>query len=288
MATVSASSTAAANGPRPLNADPPPPPNAPRARRASFAMLKRPCSPANPCLSFALLVTFCSAPVVYFYSALDSGEIRRAGINNIQPNSVAGSFSFNGGGTGNAYADFLLGYLNKSSVEVQSNYLVVRTWADALFAQDDWKVSPKLTLNLGLRWQYDPSWTEAHHQLASFNPYTLAWIQNGVNGAPEGSIETHWKEYAPRVGFSWNPRGGFVVHGGYGITYPGVFGHGRGGDGNPSPNVLATTQINPGTYITNLPTIILPSVNPTPLAIWQGEYAYYTPYQIASGVGLTL
>jgi len=41
-------------------------------RRPSFATLKRPCSPANPCLSFALLVIFSSAPVVYFYSALDS------------------------------------------------------------------------------------------------------------------------------------------------------------------------------------------------------------------------
>ena len=209
------------------------------------------------------------------------GEIRNAYIHNIQPNAVDGSFSFNGSGTGNAFADFLIGYLYKSSIEVQSNYLQVHTWADALYLQDDWKFKRNLTLNLGARWQYDPSWTEANHQLASYDPYTLTWTQNGLNGAPEGSIETHWKEFAPRLGFAWNPRVGLVVHGGYGITFPGLLGHGRGGDGNPSPNILATTQINPGTYISNLPAVVLP-VAGAPLANWQAEYGTYTPYHQAA------
>jgi hypothetical protein len=211
------------------------------------------------------------------------GEIRRAAINNIQPNQVDGSFSFNGSGTGNAFADFLIGYLYKSSVQVQSNYLQVRTWADALYAQDDWKLKRNLTLNLGVRWQYDPSWTSANNELASFDPYNLTWDQNGVNGTPEGSIQTHWREFAPRAGFAWNPRNGLVVRGGYGITYPGLLGHGRGGDGNVSPNLLAATSINPGTYISSLPTINLPAATGSaPLADWQAEYFYYTPYNQAA------
>jgi hypothetical protein len=205
------------------------------------------------------------------------GEIRHAHINNIQPNQVAGSFAFNGSGTGNAFADFLLGYLYKSSIEVQSDYLKVHTWADALYAQDDWKFKRNLTLNLGVRWQFDPSWTSPNHDLASFNPYTLTWTQNGLNGAPEGSIETHWKEFAPRIGFEWNVRSGLVVRGGYGISFPGLLGHGRGGDGNVSPDILASTQINPGTYISNLPAVVLPN-GTAPLALWQGEYNTYTPY----------
>jgi len=209
------------------------------------------------------------------------GEIRRASINNIQPNDVAGSFSFNGKGTGNGYADFLIGYLASSTVQVQSDYLEVRTWADAAYVQDDWKVKQKLTLNLGLRWQYDPSWTEAHHELASFNPYNLTWTQNGLNGAPEGSIETHWKEFAPRLGFAWNPRSGLVVRSGYGITFPGVLGHGRGGDGNPSPNLLATTNILPGTYISNLPPVLQPTPD-APLSVALGSYQTYTPYHQAA------
>jgi hypothetical protein len=210
------------------------------------------------------------------------GEIRRAHINNIQPNDVTGGFNFNGNGTGNAFADFLIGYLAKSTVQVQNTYLESRTWSDGLFVQDDWKLTSNLTLNLGLRWQYDPSWREVHHQLVSFNPYTtdFAWTQNGANGAPDGSIETHWKEFAPRLGFAWNPRAGLVVHGGFGVTYPGVLGHGRGGDGNPSPNILSSTQINPGTYIANLPAINLPVLN-APLTAGEAEYSTYTPYHQA-------
>ncbi|MGD0479698.1 MAG: TonB-dependent receptor [Terracidiphilus sp.] len=212
------------------------------------------------------------------------GEIRHAAINNIQPNQLDGSFDFNGNGTGNAFGDFLIGYLYKSTVQVQTNYLQVHSWADALYAQDDWKISKNLTFNLGVRWQFDPSWTSPNKELASFDPYNLTWIQNGVNGAPAGSIETHWKEFAPRLGFAWTPRKDLVVRGGYGMTYPGVLGHGRGGDGNVSPNLLAQTQINPGTYISALPTIGLPAATgAAPLADYQGEYFYYTPnHQAAS------
>lgn len=209
------------------------------------------------------------------------GEIRRASINNIQPNDVAGAFTFNGNGTGNGYADFLIGYLATSTVQVQSEYLRVRTWADAAYAQDDWKIRRRWTLNLGLRWQYDPSWTSANNGLASFDPYNLTWTVNGLNGAPQGSAQTHWKEFAPRLGFAWNPRSGLVVRGGYGITFPGSLGHGRGGDGNPSPDVLATTTIQPGTYISNLPPVIEP--DPTaPLTDALAEYSTYTPYHQAS------
>jgi hypothetical protein len=205
------------------------------------------------------------------------GEIRHANIDNIQPNQLTGAFSFNGNGTGNAYADFLIGYLNKSSAQVQTDYLKVRGWADALFVQDDFKLTPHLTLNLGLRWQYDASWTSPLKQLANFNPYSLTWEQNGVN-APAGAIDRHWKDFAPRVGFAYNPWGGFVVRGGYGITYPGYWGHGRGGDASPSPNVLSTTTIPGGTYISNLPAFVLPQLN-APLTLAQAQYSTYTPRQ---------
>ncbi len=212
------------------------------------------------------------------------GEIDHIHINNIQPNDLTGNFVFSGTGaglgvgSGNPYANFLLGYLSQSSVQVQQQYVHSSTWSDALFFQDDWKVRRNLTLNLGLRWQYDPSWTEKNNLFAVFNPYTLQWYQNGVNGNPRGSIQTHWKEFAPRVGFAWNPRNNLVLRGGYSLTFPGILGHGRAGDGNVSPNVLASTPIAAGTFLSNLPAIQLPNPG-SPLTFAEAEYNLYTPYK---------
>jgi outer membrane receptor protein involved in Fe transport len=214
--------------------------------------------------------------VVGRHSFKFGGEIRRYSIDNIQPNRLTGEFIFNGAGTGNPFADFLIGYLGNSRVDQQSQFLSSRAWSNAFFVQDDWKVTPRLTLNLGLRWQYDPSFHEINHQTASFNPHTLTWERFGVNGVPEGAIDTHWKQFGPRVGFAWNMFGNFVLRGGYGISYPGFLGHGRAGDAEPSPNLLTQTHIAPGTYLSTLPPIAVPDPN-APLTLGQASYVMYIP-----------
>lgn len=190
-------------------------------------------------------------------------QFRRYAINNYQPNDVAGNFVFLGGQTSNAFADFLLGTMSGgSSVQVQNVMVESRAWAGAYFAQDDFKLNRKLTLNLGLRWQWDNSFHELHNGLANFNPYTGDWEQAGVN-APATQMNSWSTEIGPRIGFAWNPVSGFVVRGGYGIMYPGFAGHGRAGNGNPGPNLLATTPLNAGTEWSSLP----PITNPSPSAI---------------------
>ena len=189
-------------------------------------------------------------------------EFRRYSIDNYQPNNVAGSFSFSGSQTANAFADFLFGAVNNGSVNVQNAMLSTRAWSYSLFIQDDFKLSPKLTLNLGLRWQYDQSFREVHNGLAFFNPYTAEWEQFGVN-APDTPFDPSRKQFGPRIGFAWNPVSSFVVRAGYGIMFPAAVGHGRAGDGEPGRNLLANTPIPAGTNWSNLPQI----TNPDPSAI---------------------
>jgi hypothetical protein len=189
-------------------------------------------------------------------------EFRHYSIDNYQPNGVVGGFNFSGSQTGNGFADFLFGVMNNGQVQVQNTFVSSRAWSYALFVQDDFKLTPKLTLNLGLRWQYDQSFHEIHHGDAFFNPYTAQWEQFGVN-APDTTFNPSKKEFGPRIGFAWSTFGGLVVHGGYAIMFPGAVGHGRAGDGQPGPNLLANTTFSPGTNWGSLPAV----TNPSPSAI---------------------
>jgi hypothetical protein len=209
-------------------------------------------------------------------------EFRHYSINNYQPNAVDGSFKFDGSQTGNAFADFLFGAIAQGGhVQVQNAYVSSRAWSYNFFVQDDFKLSAKLTLNLGLRWQYDQSFREIHHGDAFYEPCAVAfthgactphWEQFGIN-APDTTFDPSKKQFEPRVGLAWNPRGGFVVRGGYGIMHPGAIGHGRAGDGEPGPNLLANTQFNAGTNWGNLGTI----TSPDPTQITAPIPASYLP-----------
>jgi hypothetical protein len=201
------------------------------------------------------------------HSVKIGGQGDHYSIDNYQPNDVVGNFSFTGSLTGNAFADFLFGVMNKGSVQVQPLLVSSRAWSYSFFVQDDIKLTPKLTLNAGLRWQYDQSFTEQHHGNAFFNPFTGAWQQFGVN-APETTFDPSKKQFEPRVGLSWNPAGGFVVRAGYGIMHPGFVGHGRAGDGQPGPNLLRGTSLGAGTqWDSPLPVDIPPSDVTAPIPV---------------------
>ena len=197
-------------------------------------------------------------------------------IDNYQPNDVTGNFTFDGSATaspaspGSPFADYLFGIPKKSSkIQGQPTFVSSRAWSYALFVQDDIKLTPKLTLNAGLRWQYDGSFHELHHGDAFFNPCAVLysspgcvphWVQFGVDDAPDTTFDPSKHQFEPRVGLAWNPAAGFVVRAGYGIMHPGFVGHGRAGDGQPGPKLLWSSGFRGSQWDTAQPRCPIPTV----------------------------
>jgi hypothetical protein len=121
--------------------------------------------------------------------------------------------------------DFLLGNVQNGTILVGDPTTASRTRSYAGFFQDDWRIKPRLTLNLGMRYEYDGRPHEAHNYIANFdpdvNPVTSpAIVQVGGKGLPPMWKATY-RDFAPRVGVAWDVRGNgkTVVRAGAGVFY---------------------------------------------------------------------
>jgi hypothetical protein len=123
---------------------------------------------------------------------------------------------------GNGIATELLGWSTGGSRGVMVSVPYLTNQEHAAYFQDDWKITRRLTLNLGLRYDtYVPDVEKSNH-IANFNLATLTLGYAGVNGVSSSAgKEIRHKNFGPRVGFAWDPSGTgkMVVRGGYGISY---------------------------------------------------------------------
>jgi hypothetical protein len=120
----------------------------------------------------------------------------------------------------NQYAAFLLGLVGTASKSVQNELMTGREWQHGLFFRDRWTVSPKLTLDLGLRWEYYPIMHRADRGLERVDLDTLDVIIGGVGGNPENvGLKASWDNFAPRLGAIYRVDDKSVLRSGYGITY---------------------------------------------------------------------
>ncbi|MGH9688735.1 MAG: TonB-dependent receptor domain-containing protein [Candidatus Acidiferrales bacterium] len=119
-----------------------------------------------------------------------------------------GDISFGGGGAfsnSTPLEDFLSGNPSFALIGVGNGVRHLRTWYYAGFAQDDWRVTPRLTVNLGLRYEYFSPPTETSNLLGGFSP-TTGLIQIGSNGF-NTLFKPNRGDFSPRFGLAWDPTG---------------------------------------------------------------------------------
>ncbi len=138
-----------------------------------------------------------------------------------------GTFTFTGFATGNAFADFLLGYPQSTALQYSSTPYSFSTNSYDLFVTDDWRVRSNFTLQLGLRYEYIAPYTEQNNRMANL---IVAPDLNACAAGPSpqscvvpvtgsGLIQPDRNNFGPRVGFAWKVQSNTVVRGGYGINY---------------------------------------------------------------------
>ena len=145
----------------------------------------------------------------------------------VQPPSPTGLFRFSPlftdlpgrPGTGSSLASFLLGQVETFSIDVQPRALRPRAMSQEYFVQDDWQVSDRLTLNLGLRYTLNFPSTEADDQGAVFDLGTRQLAYLNRNGFPRSARRLHRNNLGPRLGAAWRLDARSVVRGGYGLVW---------------------------------------------------------------------
>jgi len=151
--------------------------------------------------------------------------------NNFYPGNDGsmGGFYYLGAGTANGTtggytgADFVLnraGFVSKGGV---SGPVGMRSWRSAYFAQDDWKVTPTLTLNIGVRYEFVQPIYEVNNKMSTIDPANPSVIllagssQARAAGYNRALVDPYYGSVMPRIGFSWQAAPRLVVRGGYGI-----------------------------------------------------------------------
>jgi len=173
------------------------------------------------------------------------GDVRRQRFDQTLFFNVSGEQLFFGGGpndtgSGNLYPNYLLGLPDQFG-EGSAQSENVRSTAMYLFAQDSWKVKPNITLNYGLRWEFNTPIADISHHVQTFRPgqsstvypcvdtantdcasqTPIGLVVPGDAGVPAGLTQTYYKAFAPRIGIAWSPgnSGKTSFRAGWGMFY---------------------------------------------------------------------
>jgi hypothetical protein len=196
-----------------------------------------------------------------------------------QPNALFGAVNFSNRFTGHPYADFLLGVPTTAQRAAPTLFIDRMRWSWDFFLTDEYKITQRLTLNLGARYEIHPAWSEANGNTAVFDlasgkivvadgalgnvsplfPRAYADIveASSLGYAPKTLLRTDWNNLAPRIGLAWRPFGAnTVLRAGFGIFYDVVP---RAASAGGAPFVVNEPNF---TNPTPVPTLLFPRVFP--------------------------
>jgi outer membrane receptor protein involved in Fe transport len=126
-----------------------------------------------------------------------------------------GQYQFTGGiFSGNALANLLLGFPTNALRLTGNTTRSFRTWTTSFYVQHDWRALPRLSVNLGLRFDYQSPFREANGRVANFNETT-----GTMDVSPKSLYNTDARNFGPRFGLSWQPFRSVVARAGYGVFY---------------------------------------------------------------------
>jgi outer membrane receptor protein involved in Fe transport len=180
------------------------------------------------------------------------GDVRRRRFDTVYGGgqTVFGSIfssSSNDAGSGSPLADFLLGYPAQLTGTQLPDWARLRDLYAGAYLQDDWKLSSRLTLNLGLRYELYSQPVDARDRGSLFSAGTGQFVVPGQSGFTRAIVDGHHKNFAPRLGFAYSASNKWTVRGGAGVFY-----------GPRSPNQQTTVF---GSNPPNAPTVITPSLS---------------------------
>ncbi len=191
-------------------------------------------------------------------------DLFRRGMNFLQVGD--GAFTFSGqftqnpasaAGTGSGPADALLGLDSAASLALAPE-TGTRRWEHGLYLQDDYRITKKLTVNYGVRYEIATPFTEVHNRMSDINLATGIVYPVGTPQLPGNSLNvTHWSDFGPHVGFSYQLTSKTVIRSSFGLFYD--FTGGSTTDlGTNGPPFAGTLSITNNVTATNLVTGITP------------------------------
>lgn len=188
-------------------------------------------------------------------------DLARRHVTFLQARAPRASFSFDGTYTGSAMADFMLGYIRSTTVNPAQTSTNLWNWWQSYYVNDDWKVTPRLTINVGMRYDYFQPYKQSDDKFVNIeqNGFIVAGLVDPKTSRyGRALIAPDRNNFGPRFGFAYRPAflNDTVLRGGYGIYYTpqisnAIFAMAEGAQATAGANIIGNISGAPNVFFSN-------------------------------------